>query len=62
MSFLAEMPRPPLAPPMDRSSSSSRRLTTERREAWLACAEQYPIFKLIGIQPEGIAADFCRSG
>jgi len=62
MCFLSEMPRLPLAPADGSPFAFVQELTSERRDALIACAGQYPTFHLLGMQIGDIATDFCRIG
>jgi uncharacterized protein (TIGR00369 family) len=62
MSFLSAMPRLPLAPPDGSAFAFVKELSPARREALLACAGEYPMFRFLGMQLEDIGTDFCRIG
>jgi len=62
MSFIAQMPRLPLAPADGSPFPFARDMPPERQADLSACATRYPIFNFLGMQVEAIEVDFCRIG
>jgi uncharacterized protein (TIGR00369 family) len=62
MSFIAQMPRLPLAPADGSPFPFVRDLPLERQADLSACASSYPIFGFLGMRVEALEEDFCRIG
>jgi uncharacterized protein (TIGR00369 family) len=62
MSFIAHLPRLPLAPDDGAPFPFVRDLPLKRHAELSACASRYPIFNFLGMQIEALEEDFCRIG